>query len=151
MTYTEKVIKNIPDSASRSAYFALMTAADILGGEFTRLFREHGITSTVFNAMRILIQGPESGQRIGEIGEQLIQRVPDITRLIDRMERDGFVRRARNTEDRRAVIIKLTDAGKRKCESLYFAVSKRHREQLLHMNARELKQLQKLLQKMVSG
>jgi DNA-binding MarR family transcriptional regulator len=145
------VAKNIPDSPSRSAYFSLMTAADILGGEFALLFRKNGITPTVFNTMRILIQGPEQGQRIGEIGEQLIQRVPDITRLIDRMERDGFVRRQGDPEDRRAVLIRLTAAGKRKCESLYSSVSKGHREQFAHMNERELKQIEKLLKKLMIG
>jgi len=151
ITYTANVVKNIPDSSSRAAYFSLITAADILGGEFARLFRAHGITATVFNAMRILAQGPEEGQRIGEIGDQLIQRVPDITRLIDRMERDGYVRRQRDSQDRRAVTIKLTPAGKRKCEGLYPAVTKAHRSQLKHMSTQELVQLTKLLQKAVAG
>jgi DNA-binding MarR family transcriptional regulator len=146
-TYTANVVKNIPDSPSRSVYFSLMKSADILGGDFARLFRQHGITATVFNAMRILIQGPDEGQRIGEIGRQLIQRVPDITRLIDRMERDGLVERSRDTEDRRAVSIRLTEAGRRKCESLYSAVALRHKEQLSHMSERDLKQLHKLLEK----
>jgi len=146
-TYTAIVVKNIPDSPSRAVYFSLMKSADIFGGEFARLFRKHGITSTVFNAMRILIQGPEEGQRIGEIGRQLIQRVPDITRLIDRMERDGLVRRTRDADDRRAVTIRLTGQGRRKCENLYPDVSKRHRGQLAHMSERDLKQLHKLLEK----
>ncbi|MCP4092009.1 MAG: winged helix DNA-binding protein [Planctomycetes bacterium] len=124
-----------------------MKAADILGGDFARLFRQHGITATVFNAMRILIKGPEEGQRIGEIGRQLIQRVPDITRLIDRMERDGLVFRNRDKEDRRAVTIRLTDLGVGKCESLYSAVSMHHKKQLAHMNDRDLRQLHTLLKK----
>lgn len=128
-----------------------MRAADILGGDFACLFRGHGTTATVFNTMRILIQGPETGQRIGEIGSQLIQRVPDITRLIDRMERDGFVRRQRDPEDRRAVTICLTSQGRSKCENLYYDVAKKHREQLSHMTERELTQLDKLLQKAMLG
>ena len=147
ITYTADVVKNIPDSPSRSVYFSLMKSADILGGDFARLFRQYGVTATVFNAMRILIQGPEGGQRIGEIGRQLIQRVPDITRLIDRMERDGLVRRSRDPEDRRAVSIRLTGRGRRKCESLYSAVSAMHGEQLSHMSERDLNQLYKLLEK----
>jgi len=128
-----------------------MRCADILGGEFAKEFRRHGISATVFNAMRILIQGPDSGQRIGEIGEQLIQRVPDITRLIERMERDGYVRRQRDSDDRRAVMIRLTAAGKRKCESLYPVVGSSHKAQLAHMSERELKQLHKLLDKAMNG
>jgi DNA-binding MarR family transcriptional regulator len=151
ITYTAKVVKSIPESPARTAYFSLMKAADILGGDFARLFREKGITATAFNAMRILIQGPEEGQRTGEIRRQLIQRVPDITRLIDRMVRDGFVSRVRDRNDRRAVIIRLTERGREKCESLYSAVAANHEEQLSHMSERDLKQLHKLLEKAMEG
>jgi DNA-binding MarR family transcriptional regulator len=140
-------MNSIPETSSRAAYFSLMTCADRLGGEFAKLFREHGITATVFNAMRILIQKPNGGRRIGEIGQEMIQRVPDITRLIDRMERDGFVRRQRSAEDRRAVKITLTASGRRKCESLYTAVADMHQSQLAHMSERELQQLNRLLRK----
>lgn len=149
--YTGTVAKKIPDSPSRSAYLNIVIAWDHLHGDFGKLFRENGLTPTVFNAMRILIQGPKEGMRIGEVGDGLIQRVPDITRLLDRMERDGFVTRLRNTDDRRAVTVQLTEEGRLKCESMYASVSKMHSTQLQHMSDRELTTLAKLLEKTTEG
>lgn len=141
------MVKQIPDSASRVAHIRLLEAHEIIDGEFQTLFREHGITGTVFNAMRALIQGPAEGMRIRDVGCQLIKRVPDITRLMDRMQRDGYVTRVTNKADRRSVLVRLTAKGKRKCESLYPSMTKLHREQFSHMSDRELKQLEKLLAK----
>lgn len=143
------MVKQIPDSPSRSAYLNLVIAWDALHSDFAKLFRAHGLTPTVFNAMRILVQGPKEGMRIGQVGEGLIQSVPDITRLLDRMERDGFVVRSRDLEDRRAVTVRLTQEGRRKCETLYPAVAKMHREQLSHMSDRDLKALARLLEKAI--
>lgn len=149
IAYTGNVVKQIPDSPSRSAYLNLVIAWDALHSDFAKLFRAHGLTPTVFNAMRILVQGPKEGMRIGQVGEGLIQSVPDITRLLDRMERDGFVVRSRDLEDRRAVTVRLTQEGRRKCETLYPAVAKMHREQLSHMSDRDLKALARLLEKAI--
>ena len=143
------MVKQIPDSPSRSAYLNLVIAWDALHSDFAKLFRAHGLTPTVFNAMCILVQGPKEGMRIGQVGEGLIQSVPDITRLLDRMERDGFVVRSRDLEDRRAVTVRLTQEGRRKCETLYPAVAKMHREQLSHMSDRDLKALARLLEKAI--
>lgn len=145
------VVKKIPDSPSRSAYLNIVIAWDHLHGDFGKLFRDNGLTPTVFNAMRILIKGPKEGMRIGEVGDGLIQRVPDITRLLDRMERDGYVTRLRNTDDRRAVTVLLTSKGKLKCESMYAEVTKMHAAQMQHMTDRELSTLAKLLEKAVQG
>lgn len=145
--YTVSVVKNIPDSPSRTAYLNLVIAWDSLHSDFAKLFRAHGLTPTVFNAMRILIQGPKEGMRIGQVGAGLIQSVPDITRLLDRMERDGFVVRSRDLEDRRAVTVRLTAEGRRKCEGLYPAVTKMHKDQLAHMSDRDLNVMARLLEK----
>lgn len=139
--------KQIPDSASRAAHIRLLEAHEVIDGEFQSLFRDHNITGTVFNAMRALIQGPVEGMRIRDVGCLLIKRVPDITRLMDRMQRDGYVTRVSNKADRRSILVRLTAKGKRKCESLYPGATKLHREQFGHMSERELKQLEKLLAK----
>lgn len=149
MAYTVFVVKKIPESPSRSAYLNLVVAWDVLHGDFGKLFREGGITPTVFNAMRILIKGPKEGMHIGKVGGGLIQRVPDITRLLDRMERDGYVARSRNKDDRRTVTVRLTAEGRRKCESFYGEVVKMHRTQLAHMSERELNALSRLLEKAI--
>lgn len=141
------MVKKIPDSASRTAYISLIATSDILHSDFAKLFRAHGITATVFNAMRIIIKGPKEGLPVGKVGAGLIQQVPDITRLLDRMERDGWVKRKRSMVDRRSVTALLTPEGKRKCESLYADVTRLHRTQMSHMSDRELKTLAKLLAK----
>lgn len=139
------MVKKIPDSPSRTAYINLIATSDIIHSDFAKLFRAHGITATVFNAMRIIIKGPKEGLPVGKVGAGLIQQVPDITRLLDRMERDGWVKRKRSKVDRRSVTALLTAEGKRKCESLYAEVTRLHRSQMAHMSDRDLKTMAKLL------
>ena len=119
------------DSAtlSRDAYLNLVRAHELLVGQFDALFRAHGLTQTQYNALRILRGGPREGYPCQAIGERLLTRVPDVTRLIDRLEKAGLVSRARGKEDRRVVLIKLTAKGRRLCDSLDEPVEQLHREQ----------------------
>jgi DNA-binding MarR family transcriptional regulator len=74
-----------------------------------------------------------------------VQR-PDITRLVDRLIDEGFTERARSTEDRRVVLVRITRRGRTLVDSLDEPVRDLHKQQLGHMSARQLNQLSRLLE-----
>lgn len=129
-----------PDPA-RDLYLNLVRVHERLSGEFAALFREHGITQPWFNVLRILVTGPQEGTSCQAIGEQLLNRVPDVTRLIDRMVAAGLVERVRCTEDRRVVRIRITRKGERLCEELSGPVMALHRLQAAQLSERRLASL----------
>ena len=132
---------SINESAERDVYLNLLRAQELLISEFEELFRANGLTHTQFNVLRILVTSSEKALPCQVIGENLLNRVPDVTRLIDRMEKAGLVTRKRSAEDRRVVLVQITSRGKRACESLYGDVDKLHRKQLSHLSASKLKSL----------
>ena len=138
-------------STARDTYLNLLRVHEKLFGEFSALFREHGLTHAQFNVLRILLGAPAGGVPCQYISERLLNRVPDVTRLIDRMEAAELVRRERSTEDRRVVLVAATRKGKKLCEDLARPVMDLHRRQLAHVSPRKLEQLNKGLQEILSG
>ena len=76
-----------------------------------RLFKEHGLSAPQYNVLRILRGAGPDGLRCQEIGDRMVQRVPDITRLLDRLVDRDLVARQRSDEDRRVVISRISPAG----------------------------------------
>lgn len=75
------------------------------------LKRTEGISQSQYNILRILRGARPHPARISEISERMINRDPDVTRLVDRLIKQGLVRRDRDTEDRRVVLVEITPAG----------------------------------------
>src|SRR5213075_32422 len=80
-----------------------------------------------------------------EIGARMIQRVPDVTRIVDRLEADGLVRRARTSDDRRVVLVQITAKGLDLLAKLDGPVNALHQKQFPKLSRRELDQLNRLL------
>ena len=116
-----------------------------LGSPFAELFKRHGLSEATYNILRILRGHGDPGRSCGQIGEQLVARVPDVTRLIDRLEEAGLVTRNRTTQDRRVVLIQITDSGRQLLNSLDGPVADLHRAQFAHLSRADLKQLNVLL------
>ena len=140
-------IDRLPQTPARSVFLALVQAHEALSSPFKGLFRAQGLTGPQFNVLRILLQSPPEGVHCRTIGEQLIHRVPDVSRLVDRMERDGLVERAPDPADRRAVFVRITDAGRERCRSLYDPLAQLHEELLAHLEPAEQSELDRLLRK----
>lgn len=119
------------------------TAAEIdyLGAE---LLKPWGITATQYNALRILRGAGGDGLCRNEIRERLIARVPDATRLLDRLEEMKLVTRVRG-DDRRFVQTRITKAGLDLLDELNDQVMALHKEQLGHLGPQKLKLLIELL------
>lgn len=139
------MLEDIPDSPSRRAYLALVQTHEALSAQFAALFRAHGLTAAQFNVLRTLIQGDPGGLRCGEIASGLIHRVPDVTRLLDRMERQGLVARRRSERDRRAVLTRLTAKGAQLCRRLYRPLAELHAAQFRMLSNAELSLLEDYL------
>src|SRR5262245_28524874 len=98
------------ESPEQEAAVSLMRTADRLQIRFARLLREHGVTPSQYNVLRIL-RGEGQPLPILEIASRTITVVPGITGLIDRLEQAGLVNRLRCEKDRRVIYVALTDRG----------------------------------------
>src|SRR5271163_1579309 len=85
-------------SPQQEAALSVVRTSDQLQIRFARLFREHGLTSSQYNILRIL-RGEGKPLPILEIASRTITIVPGITGLIDRLEQAGFVNRLRRSEE----------------------------------------------------
>lgn len=134
-----------PPTLEHRAYLALLQAHEALHVQTAEVFKAGGLTETQFNALRILLRGSLQTCSCQEIGDQLLKRVPDVTRLIDRMEKAGLVTRERSAGDRRVVEIRITAEGQRRAEALYQPLQELHEQQFAHFTPDELGQLDRLL------
>jgi DNA-binding MarR family transcriptional regulator len=102
------------------------------------------LSSNQYNVLRILRGAPE-GLACGEIGNRMITRDPDITRLLDRLEKRGLISRCRETKDRRMVMTRITPEGLNLLARLDEPVQQAHRDQLGHLGKERMRALAELL------
>lgn len=126
----------------------LMHAHEVLGAGVTELFRDRDLTSQQYNVLRILRGAGTGGLPTLTIRERMITRVPDITRLLDRLEKAGLVRRVRGEEDRRVVRIEITDEGLALLKEIDRPLRALHARQSSHLSDREIDTLNRLLIKL---
>jgi len=133
-------------SREQEAYLALMRTADALQTKIEAKLKEFGLTGTQYNALRILRGAGREGLPCSEVGERMITRDPDITRLLDRLQKRGLVTRCRDKRDRRVVYGKITAAGLKLLGEMDAPVEKHGREMLRHLGQVKLQQLIDLLE-----
>jgi DNA-binding MarR family transcriptional regulator len=104
------------------------------------------LSPTQFNALRILRGAGDGGRTCTEIAERMINRDPDITRLLDRLERRGLVARSREGRDRRVIITRINQAGLDLLRALDRPVEEFNRKQMGRLSEPQLKTLVKLLE-----
>lgn len=137
-------------SPEEAAFLDLLRTADALTRGADWVLKAEGLSHTQYNVLRIL-RGASEGLPCGEIASRMITRDPDITRLLDRMEKRGLISRARESRDRRLVLTRLTPEGLKVVDRLDEPVQKIHRKQLGHMEKGQLQDLIKLLATARSG
>ncbi len=126
------------------AYLELLRTADALSRGPAQALKAEDLSLTQYNALRIL-RGAPDGLTCGQIGERMITREPDITRLLDRLEKRGLISRSRDAKDRRAVQSKITARGLEALARLDEPMQEVHRKQLGHLGAERLRALSELL------
>ncbi len=98
-------------SRSLEAYLNLLRTTDRLSRSASELLKPHELSETPYNILRILRGAGEEGLPCGEIAARLLTVDPDVTRLLDRLERRELVARSRGTRDRRVVQVRITATG----------------------------------------
>jgi DNA-binding MarR family transcriptional regulator len=131
-------------SLEEGTYLEILRTSDLLSRALTRLIKEADLSSTQYNVLRIL-RGAKGALPCGEIGNRMITRDPDITRLLDRLDARGLVSRSRDSEDRRTVLTEITAEGLRLLARLDEPIQDAHRRQLGHLGRERLGALGELL------
>lgn len=122
----------------------MLRTTDLLSRRLVPLLRAEELSPTQYNVLRILRGAPE-GLPCCEIGQRMITRDPDITRLLDRLEKRDVIARWRDSKDRRMVLARITPEGLKMLDRLDGPMQEGHRNQLGHLGRERLKALCELL------
>ncbi len=137
--------KHRREACSEEAIFLdLLRTTDMLSRGLIQVLKAEELSTTQYNVLRILRGAPE-GLACGEIAARMITRDPDITRLLDRLEKRGLISRCRETKDRRTVMARITPDGLKLLTRLDEPVLATHRKQLGHLGRKRLQSLTELL------
>lgn len=137
-------------SVEEEALLNIVRTAAVLEHNAAESLKPFGLTPTQYNVLRILRGSPEGLCR-NEVGERLVTRVPDVTRLLDRMERSGLIERHRKGDDRRFVSTRITEKGSKLVDKLDREVCAIHARQLGHLGEKKARDLIKLLSEARAG
>jgi DNA-binding MarR family transcriptional regulator len=146
-------MKSVPTHAGKprrtpcpeeSAYLDLLRTTDILSRGPAQVLKAEDLSSNQYNVLRIL-RGAPDGLSCGEVGNRMITRDPDITRLLDRLAKRELISRSRDAKDRRTVMARITQEGLELLARLDGPVRDMHRKQLGHLGRARLETLCELL------
>ena len=134
------------ESLQQEATLNILRTSDQFENRLGRLFREYGLTSSQYNVLRIL-RGEGKPLPSLEIADRMIQVVPAITGLIDRLESQQLVKRRRCEDDRRVVYIEITTKALNILSKLDQPLSEMHLQLMENLSKKELAELIRLLEK----
>jgi DNA-binding MarR family transcriptional regulator len=136
------------EADEREAYLNLVRTHERLNRDLARFFEERGTTHQQYRVLSVLFaHDGDEGLSCQEIGERMVNHVPDVTRLLDRLEKAGLVQRARCKRDRRVVRSRLTSKGKSLVETTEKPLAEAQRSLLGGLTEGELRTLRLLLEK----
>ena len=135
------------DSLEQEAYLQLWRTYDRLREIEEAMFQRHGVTAQQYNALRVLRAAAPQPLATSALGARLVSRAPDMTRMLDKLEEQGLVRRQRSAENRRLVEVWITPAGRTAVDRLADAVRQCGRDQLGHLDRRSLRAFIELLKR----
>ena len=125
-------------------YLEMMRTMEALSHRFAQVLKAEDLSSTQYNVLRIL-RGASEGLPCGEIGNRMVTRDSDITRLLDRLEKRSLVSRCRESKDRRTVWTRITPEGLELLAQLDKPMLATDHELLGHLGPKRLKLLADLL------
>jgi DNA-binding MarR family transcriptional regulator len=147
MTRTKRRAQRRFDSPQQEAYLALWRTYDRLRTLEDELFSMLNLTAQQYNVLRLLRASQPDAVLTSSIAAQMVSRAPDMTRMLDHLESRGLIGRTRSTEDRRAVLVRITAAGLALLDDIAEPLDACHEQQLGHLSATDLKSLVQLLRK----
>ena len=133
-------------SLQEEVFINILLTADTLSRKLTEMLKRSGLTPAQYNVLRILRGAGECGHACREIGDRMITKDPDVTRLLDRLEDRGLVSRARDERDRRVITVRVTRQGLDLLSELDSEVDRFDLKLFEHMSERQLTKLCELLE-----
>jgi DNA-binding MarR family transcriptional regulator len=134
-------------SLEQEVVLNIMRTAGALRSGIAEVLRDYELSAPQYNILRILRGAPgEDGLPCSEVGDRLVSRDPDVTRLLDRLEKRGLVTRGRSSTDRRVVNARITKKGLELVNQLDDPIANVHAIQLGHMKRKDLRELINLLE-----
>lgn len=140
----EETGRNVPE---QQTYLHIMRTAQTLGGDLSALFDRFGLSGKQYNVLRAIRRGGDTGVTASEIASQMTDRHADVTRLVDRLVREGFVTRDTDVSDRRIVRSKLTQGGEALLAEIDDPLIETHRAHLGHLSPEEMETIITLMKK----
>jgi DNA-binding MarR family transcriptional regulator len=132
-------------TAQFEVFSELLVTAERFEREVVELLKGAELSLSQYNILRILRGAGDAGLACGQVGGRLVRHDPDVTRLMDRLDKRRLIARAREPQDRRVVRTKITPEGLALLGSLDGPIDRLHERQLGHMNERRLATLKSLL------
>ena len=120
--------------------------ADALSRGGEDILKLVGLSPNQYNVLRILRGAGEQGLCCREVAERMVTRDPDITRLVDRLERRSLLTRSRDSKDRRIITVRISPDGLKTLKKLDGPMEEYHRNRLSHMDKADLRKLSNLLE-----
>jgi MarR family transcriptional regulator, organic hydroperoxide resistance regulator len=134
------------ESLQAEVFLSLMRTADALSRGVEEILKLAGLSHTQYNVLRILRGAGEQGLCCREVAERMITRDPDITRLLDRLEKRDLIARSRDSKDRRVITVRITTGGQKLLKDLDRPMAEYNRKLLSHMDNSDLRKLAELLE-----
>jgi len=134
-------------SKREEAFLNLQRTAALHSQSLATLLKEYGVTPTQYNALRILRGAHPVAMSCKEVGERMVTPVPDVTRLVDRLEKRGLVERARGAEDRRVVEVSITEGGRAVLKRIDQPLAKWMSSELASLSDEQIEDLIDLLER----
>ena len=132
-------------SPEQEAHLNVVRTGTMLVDAFEQRLRPYGLSATQYNVLRILRGAEPAGLCRNELRDRLLTRMPDVTRLLDRMEEAGLVTRSRDCTDRRLVTTRITAEARRLVDELDAVAVEEHQRRLGHLSREQLATLVELL------
>ena len=128
------------------AFLNVQRTADVLMQQLASVLKVHGLSATQYNVLRILRGAGTSGMTCKDVGGRMITPDPDITRLLDRLEKRNLLTRNRARGDRRFVTIQITQEGLDTLSQLDAPIRKMQLEMFKHLDEEQVRQMVDLLE-----
>ncbi|HEX9952943.1 MAG TPA: MarR family transcriptional regulator [Rubricoccaceae bacterium] len=150
MTLSDLIQQPRFESPAQEAVLNVLATESWVASRMSDALARYGVTTAQYNVLRIL-RGHTSGpMTCSQIGSRLLDRTPDVTRLLARLERAGLVTRTRAEHDRRAVEVAITDAGRTVLAALDTPARDAVDRLARHLSEDELATLSSLLERLRS-
>jgi DNA-binding MarR family transcriptional regulator len=134
-----------PLTPEQEVLLTLQRTADSFERQMVEVLKPFGISGTQYNVLRILRGAGKEGLPCGAIGERMVTRDPDITRLLDRLDKMGFITRQRSQRDRRVVTTTITEPGLKLLKQLDKPVQEAGTDLVKNLSKAQMQQLVELL------